>query len=616
MITKMKKLSILLHRMVLSSFIEKIQDMGVVHVDLKETKSHKLSELMTLRKRLSDTLEKLSKHKTTEESAFIKAKSDVDILELLAKSDNLHDQLENCQMEISRVNKNIIILEPWGDTNTRLADQLKAKGIYLLYYKVFQKQFSKLELSDHHIEIINNKGGNVYFVLIQNSKNNLLPVENMILPEVSLTECKQELKDLKGRMELVNKEILSIMAYTGVIKANIAELTDKIIFYEAEGSCDEYYDGKITSMSGWVPEVHVPELEEYLKSQKDIVYMVEDVPEDLAPEDVPIILKNDRFSKLFEPIAKLFALPNYKELDLTPFFAPFYVIFYGFCVGDSGYGFVLLLLSIFGFIYLKKLRSFAILGVFLSVSIIFWGLLSGTSMGVSMFDSGVPLLSNLALFKPVHLFYLALIIGLLQILFGMLVKVLRYLVNAEYLGALSPLGWFMLVLSLVALYLNSKTADSDFGVGRVFFYFIHSIPLKLAYVGTFVGIFFILFFNDMRANVFLRFGKGLWELYGITGVVGDLLSYIRLFALGLSSAILGSVVNMIALKILSIPIPGFSHLLFILFLVVGHFGNLAMAGLGAFVHPLRLTFVEFYKNAGFTGGGMAYRPLRKTQQGG
>jgi V/A-type H+-transporting ATPase subunit I len=119
----------------------------------------------------------------------------------------------------------------------------------------------------------------------------------------------------------------------------------------------------------------------------------------------------------------------------------------------------------------------------------------------------------------------------------------------------------------------------------------------------------VLFFNDPKSNIITRFGKGIWDIYStVTGVFGDLLSYIRLFALGLSSAILGFVINDIGLQIL-----GSSRILgpvfFGIFLVLGHTLNILISSLGSFVHPMRLTFVEFYKNAGFKGGGEPYKPF-------
>ena len=114
--------------------------------------------------------------------------------------------------------------------------------------------------------------------------------------------------------------------------------------------------------------------------------------------------------------------------------------------------------------------------------------------------------------------------------------------------------------------------------------------------------------NKPGASVFSRIGGGLWDSYGmVTGLFGDLLSYIRLFALGISSAILGFVFNDISLQLLEVPWIGW--LLFLIILVAGHSINLFLAVLGGFIHPMRLTFVEFYKNAGFEGGGKEYKPI-------
>lgn len=121
----------------------------------------------------------------------------------------------------------------------------------------------------------------------------------------------------------------------------------------------------------------------------------------------------------------------------------------------------------------------------------------------------------------------------------------------------------------------------------------------------------ILPLNNLGRNMFMNVGVGLWNSYNmITGLLGDLLSYIRLFALGISSAIMGFVFNSLAVE-MSGSIPVLSILIMIVILVIGHSINLFMSGLGAFVHPLRLTFVEFYKNAGYSGGGKKYHPFKK-----
>lgn len=122
---------------------------------------------------------------------------------------------------------------------------------------------------------------------------------------------------------------------------------------------------------------------------------------------------------------------------------------------------------------------------------------------------------------------------------------------------------------------------------------------------------FIFLFNNLKRNIFINIGAGLWDTYNTaTGLLGDTLSYIRLFALGISSAVLGLVFNDLAVN-MSGDIPVVKQLVMLIILLFGHSVNLFMAGLGSFVHPMRLTFVEFYKNAGFEGGGKKYQPFRR-----
>ncbi len=156
--------------------------------------------------------------------------------------------------------------------------------------------------------------------------------------------------------------------------------------------------------------------------------------------------------------------------------------------------------------------------------------------------------------------------------------------------AMMPIGWIIMMLGIIDI-ATTKLAPG--------------FNMYLILTGTAI----VIAFSDPTAGVFGRLGKGIWELYGITGIFGDILSYVRLFALGISGAILGFVVNTIALQIKdSAPIIG--PIFFVIFLIVGHLANLAISSLGSFVHPMRLTFVEFYKNAGFTGGGKQYKPFK------
>ena len=221
-----------------------------------------------------------------------------------------------------------------------------------------------------------------------------------------------------------------------------------------------------------------------------------------------------------------------------------------------------------------------------------FGVVTGTLLGFNM--------DEIAALKPFHklmlddttVFYLALGIGLVQIIYGMVIQAYSRAKQFGFQYALSLIGIIIGVFALIDMTLVKMGGEySKFGL--------------------YAGVFLMLFFSDPGISIPARIGKGLWDLYStITGIFGDVLSYIRLFALSASGGILGYVINSISLPLLdSIPILG--PVLFIIVMIVGHGANIALSGLGAFVHPMRLTFVEFYKNAGFVGGGKKYNPYSK-----
>jgi V/A-type H+-transporting ATPase subunit I len=191
---------------------------------------------------------------------------------------------------------------------------------------------------------------------------------------------------------------------------------------------------------------------------------------------------------------------------------------------------------------------------------------------------------------------LALIIGVVQIIFGMILKVANLWKQAGFSAALSTIGWLVLIVGGGACYgLSMKGVDV-------------TIP---TYAVAIIAGLLIFVLNDVRRNPVINVFSGLWDSYNmLTGLLGDTLSYIRLFALGISGAVLGLVFNDLAMN-MSGDIPVVKQIIMLVILLFGHSVNLFMAGLGSFVHPMRLTFVEFYKNAGFEGGGKKYQPFKK-----
>ncbi len=351
-------------------------------------------------------------------------------------------------------------------------------------------------------------------------------------------------------------------------------------------------------MEGFVPETRKKELDEFLE-KKQVLHIASPPDQEVKS---PILLKNNRFARLYEVIARLYDLPNHTELDLVPLFAPFYMMFFGFCMGDAGYGLLMVIGASLAKPRMPKMKDILSLVQWLGLATIIFGFLSGTFFGIPLVDANIPFLEPVKKFMldTNKLFNLALILGAIQILFGMFVKVFNIKKSQGFRYSFSTIGWLVLILGSGILF-GFKSAEI---VSKPAAGIIQNIILGVAGVLIFL-------LNDPKRNVFVNIGAGLWDAYGMaSGIFGDLLSYIRLFALSISGGILGFVFNQLAISLKPDNII-LGPLVMIIILVIGHSINIFMCALGAFVHPMRLTFVEFYKNAGFSGGGKPYTPFEQ-----
>jgi V/A-type H+-transporting ATPase subunit I len=595
MIVKMAKYSFLVYHSDYVGFLETLQKSGVVHVIEKENKTQEDEEIVQKGKLLQQLKETVAylKSKKVEQSLVDNAYEATEIIDQVKYYRLL---LEVLKVDLQTAQKEIALLRPWGKFSWETIDNLKKAGKYLHFFTCSSTTFdAKLE-NEFHLFTISNNGKQTYFVIVSDSpiapeiKANLQYLPTKSLKELQKTEAK-----LKAEIDVAEAKINKLAAsgiekleeYASVVK------TEKQFKTVQLQSTDEA-DAKLKLLEGWVPvngeEKLVAELE------KESVYFVKRDPTD--EDNVPVLLKNNSFARLFEVVGSLYSLPSYREFDLTPLFAPFFMLFFGFCLGDAGYGLFLLVVATVLKLRDKKskMRPIFTLVQWLSLSTIVMGFISGTFFGIPLLE-----VEGLAIKKYMldsnQLFNLSLILGLVQIIFGLCVKAYSLINFKGIKYAVSTLGWILLIVGMIVL----------FGLGKFL-----AIPetLKPVLMYSILGVagFMILIFNDPDSNPLISSLKGVWDVYGmVSGVFGDTLSYIRLFALGTSGAILGYVINTIAMQILSIAYVG--PIFFIIFLLFGHSLTIGLSILGAFVHPMRLTFVEFYKNAGFEGGGKMYKPF-------
>ena len=317
---------------------------------------------------------------------------------------------------------------------------------------------------------------------------------------------------------------------------------------------------------------------------------------------------------MYEVLTKMYGMPSGTDFDPTPIVAPFFSLFFAFCMGDAGYGLLLILL---GFILKKKLSNslagmmnlVITLGVFTTVL----GALLGTFFGMSLLEfTGIPQnIKDFIIAGDVELMgatydkqmILALGIGVVHISIAMTVKAINSTVFYGFKESLSAWGWWLVVVGGVIVGTLSFLSVIPAEISKWAFIAVGGLGALGIYV-----------LNNLRRNVFANIGAGLWDTYNMaSGLLGDILSYIRLFALGLAGGMLGATFNSLAMMV----VEGqedigavFGWIGFGLIILIGHTLNIAMSCLSAFVHPLRLTFVEYFKNAGYDGKGEEYKPFK------
>lgn len=601
MIAPMKKYSFLVFHREYEEFLLKLRDIGVVHIIEKEgALTDEIREQLQQAEQLDKLIRSLENRGVIPGTAVAVD----DVTALHNEINGILNQQSALAQRQAQLRKEMAETEPWGDFSTDLIHRLGDKSIRVRLFIASLRSWDPELVNDADIYEISRSAGMIYFAWVDTGLPfPAIDADEVRLPAHSLTELDKLKQEIVAEEAGLNARLDEIAAGNlDALKTYRQQLLQDAELEKAFSTSTSEAGDKLRILEGWIPAGTADVLNRFL-DQEGVFYLSESpVPGD----SVPILLKNKGFASKFEMLGELYALPGYKEIDLTPFFAPFYTIFFGFCLGDAGYGVLITIAALIARAKVgKQLKPIASLVSYLGISTIVFGLISGTAFGINLYETGLPgyrQLQQLFTEKGTDinslLFTLSLILGGIQIIFGMGLKAANETVQFGFRYALGTIGWIILLVGLAAVFGLSKYAG---------------IPMEtlkpVMYAVLAAGGILVLFMNSPGKNLLMNFGIGLWNSYNmVTGVLGDLLSYIRLFALGISSAILGFVFNSLALSVGS-SIIGIVFMVIIL--VIGHSINIFMAGLGSFVHPMRLTFVEFYKNAGFSGGGRKYQPFRK-----
>ncbi|MDK0735293.1 V-type ATP synthase subunit I [Clostridium perfringens] len=513
-------------------------------------------------------------------------------------------ELATLENEKTKLLGEIEILEPWQSFDAPLGELNSFEKVVTFLGVISSQNLKNMkneiesEFKESYIEVISNTDQDSY-VFVMTMKERAEEMDEVLKNfgfSAFQTKYKEKASVLVEEFKLKIKEIEAQKADLRGVLSNYREEKRTLelayeyysnILLRKEASENFLKTDRVVVIQGWVPKNDNSSLEGIIQSSVGDMYYLEfeEVKEEEVAE-VPVKLHNKGPAAAFDSITEMYSLPRYDEIDPTPLLTPFYLVFFGMMVADLGYGLVLFAGSLLAMKLLnldEAQEKFAKFFMYLSIATTVAGAVFGTAFGFEL---------PFGLINPSKDTNLLLILsvgfGVIQIFFGLFIKAYMLIRDKQYLYALFDVGsWIMLLIGLPMIFFDGPISL----VGKV-----------LAIVGS---ILIILTQGRDEETKGAQIGQGLYALYGITGYVGDLVSYTRLMALGIAGGSIAAALNLIIGMF-----PGIAVIIVgPLFFIAAHTFNMLLSLLGAYVHTARLQYVEYFSKF-YEGGGKAFTPFR------
>ena len=616
MISKMIRYDIVLYAGEQERFVNELRELGLVDITTTGWEpSERDRGLLTDIESHNKALEMLSAFAKSEDfqADAMAYTSGAEAFEVYTEA---RDRRQQLQQEVARLRKLADDVAPWGNFSAEDIERLASRGVAMRFFMAQPAAYERLleePVEGITVAEVGRTSAAVYFVVITTDATPVVvDGQEVRLPEKDAEQLLAEVERLLAEDKALNATFSRAAASKELIADECARLKEQLQGLKVGAMAGREADGELLILEGWAEADTSERVDKMLEEYPYLVFERRDATID---DEAPVKLKNNKFARLFELIGSMYALPKYGTLDLTAIFGPFYMLFFAICLNDAGYGAVLLAL---GLTLLKKggpkLRQAAWLSIVCASATIIFGTYTGSLFGMSIpqllgYKAGEP---TPFLDFPNQFFSIALAIGVVQILIGMAINIYMKTKLFGFTSTFGLLGWFIIILS------------GSIAIGLPMFGlaipgFDASSPIFYGCMG--VGAFLMIVLNNIKRNPLINIGAGLWDAYNnITGLLSDVLSYIRLFAIGLSGGVLAQVFNSLAMGLSGLSegigdsawyVVALQIVAASIILIIGHGINLFMSAISSFVHPMRLTFVEFYKNAGFEMGQRSFDPVRK-----
>lgn len=627
-IVKMKKVSLIALQSEKEPIINRLQKFGGLHIvnleeriseeqfnDLRiDGEADKVNQLEAELTQVKYSFDFITKYDKTKKKMFDKKLlvSEKEYSEVLNAKQKMNDIYQECraidtnfaEQKNSETKIHMLIkqLTPWKSVDAKLEDLKNTRNTNIMLGFLLTKYVEEFKGAiynsgaDVHIEEISSDKENTYILLIYHNsgEDKVSAVQKQSgwtkvtfndlvgTPAENINRLNDEINSINKEKEDLIKQAEMLVQHKDFLKASydiIASERDKSAIVKNFGKTEKSF-----IIHGWVPEKQTEALTSAIEQITDKFWIHYENPDN--DEEFPVLLDNPVLVRPLEMITEQYSLPNSRAIDPNLIMTPFYVVFFGMMVSDAGYGIILAVITAIALIVLKpeggmkKMMGLLCLG---GVSTFVWGAIFGGWFGISLKPLWFSPLDN-----PLQMLIFCLILGVFQLYVGMGLQAFKNIRAGKYLDAIFDQGlWYLLLTGLMMM------ALPGFAVIGKYMSIVGAVGLVATQGRT-------------KQGILNKLISGVLSLYNVTGFLGDVLSYSRLFALGLATGVIGTVVNSMA-TMLSGSIIG--NIFMVFFLILGHTFNIAINVLGAYVHSSRLQYVEFFGKF-FEGDGKPFIPFR------
>jgi len=583
MIVPMKKVHLIVRKKEMNAALEKLRELSCVHVEPLEAVAARhlnvLREDVALLRRAVEALRVIKQKGPQERFSDWRVKAE-EIVRELAQVDQLTEDMAKRVALISQ-------WEPWGDFNPEDVERLRPKGVYL---QLFKAPVGKpVELPEGVMYQVVFTADKFHHCIAVSRAPLEVPFEKLNWPASGLNALKALQQKEQALIEKAEQRIRGNVKYLDFLNETLLKAQDRLVFEEVALGMKK--EEQLSLLKGFLPQDWCEQLMRHARQEHWGILI-----EDPSDEDrVPTLLRNPKWVEMIKPVFKLIdIIPGYKEVDVSFVFLVFFSIFFGILVGDAAYGIIYMALTMIAHVKLgKKLEEKTVfyLMYLLCLCAVVWGVLTGTYFGQKWLPAPVkPLVPWLNDMDNIQFFCFLVAAVHLTIahVWNIMLKFPRW-------NFLADIGWMALVWTMFF-------AARMFVLNHSFPAF--GVPLMLT------GIFLVVFFIKPNKNPLKAVGPGLGNLaMNFINSFTDVVSYIRLFAVGLATVAVADAFNDMAIAV------GFNRILSALgasfILIVGHTLNMILAGLAVLVHGIRLNVLEFSGHLGLEWSGVAYQPFRK-----